>query len=65
MLTKTGEQLSFLAADLERFVLDNLLEEVNTLVVLIRFDIRRSGRNEMSETSTVLIVHEWRRDALI
>ena len=47
MLTKTGEQLSFLAADLERFVLENLLEEVNTLVVLIRFDMRRSGRNEM------------------
>ena len=47
MLTKTGEQLSFLAADLERLMLENLLEEVNTLVVLIRFDMRRSGRNEM------------------
>lgn len=53
MLTKTGEQLSFLAADLERLMLENLLEEVNTLVVLMKFDMTRSRRN--GEILTVMM----------
>ena len=51
MLTETRKQFGLLSADLERLVLENLLEKVDLLIVLIIYiTSRKKEDGEMSLT---------------